>query len=78
MLNNDEPNSDSLLSAMFERDLHQQVAFLPSYSSNIGLLKMIVGVVHNTIQMQPHTIAFYGVTSRMRFMFLLFPQVTRN
>ena len=28
--------------------------------------------------MQPHVIAFYGVTSRIRFMFLLFPQVSRN
>ena len=29
-------------------------------------------------QMQPHVISFYGVTSRIRFMFLLFPQVSRN
>jgi len=36
------------------------------------------GVIHNTLQMQPHVISFYGVTSRIRFMFLLFPQVTRN
>jgi len=28
--------------------------------------------------MQPHVISFYGVTSRIRFMFLLFPQVSRN
>jgi len=30
------------------------------------------------LQMQPHVISFYGVTSRIRFMFLLFPQVFRN
>ena len=30
------------------------------------------------LQMQPHVISFYGVTSRIRFMFLLFPQVSRN
>jgi hypothetical protein len=30
------------------------------------------------LQMQPHVISFYGVTSRIRFMFLLFPQVPRN
>jgi len=30
------------------------------------------------LQMQPHVIPFYGVTSRIRFTFLLFPQVTRN
>jgi len=29
-------------------------------------------------QWQPHVISFYGVTSRFRFMFLLFPQVSRN
>jgi len=28
--------------------------------------------------MQPHVISFYGVTSRIRFMFLLFPQLSRN
>jgi len=39
---------------------------------------MIVGVLttcHIVLQMQPHVISFYGVTSRIRFMFLLFPQV---
>jgi len=39
---------------------------------------MIVGAIHNTLQMQPHVISFYGVTSRIRFMFLLFPQVSQN
>ena len=45
---------------------------------------MIVGVIrcyspgHLVLQMQPHVISFYGVTSRIRFMFLLFPQVSRN
>ena len=34
---------------------------------------MIVGVVNRTLQMQPHVISFYGVTSRISFMFLLFP-----
>jgi len=33
---------------------------------------------HLVLQMQPHVISFYGVTSRTRFMFLLFPQVSRN
>ena len=33
---------------------------------------------HLVLQMQPHVISFYGVTSRIRFMFLLFPQVSRN
>jgi len=36
---------------------------------------MIVVAIHNTLQMQPHVISFYGVTSRIRFMFLLLPQV---
>jgi hypothetical protein len=39
---------------------------------------MIVRVIHNTLQKQPHVISFYGVTSRIRFMFLLFPQVSWN
>ena len=33
---------------------------------------------HLVLQMQPHVISFYGVTSRISFMFLLFPQVSRN
>jgi hypothetical protein len=41
--------------------------------THTGLFKMIVEVIHNTLQMQPHVISFYGVTSRIRFMFLLFP-----
>jgi len=46
--------------------------------NNTGLLKMINGVIHSTLQMQPRVISFCGVTSRIRFMFLLFPQVSRN
>jgi len=34
--------------------------------------------IHLVLQMQSHVISFYGVTSRIRFMFLLFPQVSRN
>ena len=33
---------------------------------------------HLVLQMQPRVISFYGFTSRIRFMFLLFPQVSRN
>jgi hypothetical protein len=33
---------------------------------------------HLVLQMEPHVISFYGVPSRIRFMFLLFPQVSRN
>ena len=46
-----------------------------------GLFEMIVGVLTTCLlflQMQPHVIYFYGVTSRIRFMFLLFLQVSRN
>ena len=42
-----------------------------------GLFEMIVGVLticHLVLQMQSHVISFYGVTSRIRFMFLLFPR----
>jgi len=39
---------------------------------------MIVGVIHNTLHMQLHVISFYGVTSRIGCMFLLFPHVSRN
>ena len=48
---------------------------------NTELFEMIVGVLttcHLFLQMQPHVISFYGVTSRIRFMFLLLPQVSRN
>ena len=46
-----------------------------------GLFEMIVGVLrtgHLVLQMQPHVISFYGITSRIRLKFLLFPQVSRN
>ena len=33
---------------------------------------------HLVLQMQPHVIFFYGVMSRIKFMFLLFPQVSWN
>jgi len=33
---------------------------------------------HLVLQMQPYVISFYGVTSRIGFMFLLFPQLSRN
>ena len=33
---------------------------------------------HLVLQMQSHVISFYGVTPRIRFMFFLFPQVSRN
>jgi len=33
---------------------------------------------HIVLQMQPHVISFHGVTSRIRFMLLLFPQVFQN
>ena len=34
--------------------------------------------IHLVLQMQPHVISFYGVTWKIRFTFLLFPQVSRN
>ena len=34
--------------------------------------------IYLVLQMQPHVISFYGVTSRIRLMFLLFSQVSRN
>jgi len=43
------------------------------HRNNTGLLKVTVGVIHDTHQMETHVISFYGVTSRIRFMFLLFP-----
>ena len=35
-------------------------------------------IIEFVLQMQPHVISFYGVTSRIRFIFLLFPHVSRN
>ena len=52
---------------------------LPVREKRTGLFEMIVGVVttcHLVLQMQPHVISFFGVTSRIRFKFLLFPQVS--
>ena len=54
-------------------------AFMNIYLQHTGLFKMIVGILttcHLVIQL--HVISFYGVTSRIRFMFLVFPQVSRN
>jgi hypothetical protein len=34
--------------------------------------------IHLVLQMHPHVISLYGVTSRIRFMFLLFPQEVTN
>jgi len=33
---------------------------------------------HLVLHMEPYVISFYGITSRIRFMFLPFPQVSRN
>ena len=62
---------------------HGPACCLKNMKINTGLLKMIVGVFNNSpghlvLQMQPHVISFYGVTSRIRIMFLLFPQVSRT
>jgi len=49
--------------------------------THTGLFKMIVGVLttcHLVLQMQSHVISFYGFTSTIRFLFLLFPQLSRN
>jgi hypothetical protein len=69
------PNCGRLIVAQFSSEV-SPLCF--SIFENTGLLKMIVGVIHNTLQMQPHAISFYGVASRIRFMFLLFPQVSLN
>ena len=50
-----------------------------SHSENTNV--NIYRVIRNDCQgfkMQPHVISFYGIMSRIRFMFLLFPQVSRN
>jgi hypothetical protein len=48
------------------------------YTHIQGYSKWLSGCGHLVLQMQPHVISFCGVTSRIRFMFLLFPQVSRN
>ena len=48
---------------------------------NTGWFEMIVGVsttCHLVLQMQPYVNSFCGVTSSTKFMFLLFPPVSRN
>ena len=68
---------------LFTRTKHLKIwfEFVNSPWRNTGLFEVIVGVLttcHLVLQMQPHVISFYRVTSRIRFMFLLFPQVSRN
>ena len=41
-------------------------------------LSVVLTTCHFFLQMQPHVIYFYWVTSTIRFIFLLFPQVFRN
>ena len=63
------------------RSNNQHGAKSENTSQNTGLFEMIVGVLtncHLVLQMQPHVISFYGVTSKIRIIFLLFPQVSRN
>ena len=58
-----------------------QVLYMCTLCDSTGLFEIIVGVLttsHLVLQIQSHVISFYGVTSRIRFMFLLFPQVSRN
>ena len=55
--------------------------FYSALAVSTGLFEMIVGVLttcHLVLQMQPHVIYFYGVTSRIRFMLLVFAQVSWN
>jgi hypothetical protein len=47
-------------------------------SDGSGVGPMIRCYSPGHLQMQPHVISFYGVMSGIRFMFLLFPQVSRN
>ena len=72
--------TDRLRSTVYSHALYTGLFDVNSKTNVLytGLFKMIVGVIHNTLQMQPHAISFYGVTSRIRFIFLLFPQVSRN
>jgi len=61
--------------------LFTTITFRKKIHINTGLFKMVVVILttcHLALQMQSHMISFYGVTSRIRFMFLLFPQVSRN
>ena len=66
-----------LMEAILTGHLNNIQGYTVSYC--IGLFEMIVGVLttcHLVLQMQPHVISFYGITSRILFMFLLFPQVS--
>jgi len=59
----------------------QPTSLTKADTKNTELFEMIVGVLttcHPVLQTQPHVISFYGVTSRIRFMLLLYPQVSRN
>jgi len=51
---------------------------VPYYTGLFEMIVLVLTTCHLVLQMQPHVISFYGVTSRIRFMFHLFPQVSRN
>jgi len=56
----------------------QENMFYPYTGLLFDMMVRVLTTCHLVLQMQPHVISFYGVTSRIRFMFLLFPQVSQN
>jgi len=44
----------------------------------VGVLNSLSHTIHLVLQLQLHVIYFFGATSKIGFMFLLFPQVSRN
>ena len=54
------------------------VSYIQGYSKWLWGVNNLSYTIHLVLQMQPHVISFYGFTSRIRFMFLLFPQISRN
>jgi hypothetical protein len=58
----------------YTRSVHRNC----SYDQTYRVIKNNCLGFNLALQMQPHVISFYGVTSRIRFMFLLFSQVSQN
>jgi len=51
---------------------------IQGYSKWLSGVNKLSYTIRLVLQMQPHVISFYGFISRIRFMFLLFPHVSRN
>jgi len=77
-LHNTEQSSGRVTKLVHKQDNYKPVNTYRVIQNDFWGFNNLSYTIHLVLQMQPHVISFYGVTSRIRFMFLLFPQVSRN